>query len=134
MFQWHNSIFTEPILKGKNTYSIGRMVHCKNWKRQTKCYNDHKQIHKIPDNPWKNKRKITRPWSYHTFIYRHSNPISSFFVAFSKGHTKKWLHNRQAGLLKVASSNSCMKMKLKHIIFFNLKSFENWFKIVIVWW
>ena len=70
-FHWTN-------LKGKKSYSIRRMVHYKNWKRQTKCYYDHKQIHKISDNPWKNRRKITRPWPYHTFISRHSNPICSF--------------------------------------------------------
>ena len=73
-FHWTN-------LKGKNSYSIGGMVHYKNWKRQTKCYYDHKQIHKIhkiSDNPWKNRRKITRPWSDHTFIPRHSTPICSF--------------------------------------------------------
>ena len=83
-FHWTN-------LKGKKSYSIGRMVHYKNWKRQTKCYYDHKQIHKIPDNPWKNKRKITRPWPYHTFISRHSNPICSFLWPLKVIHTRAGL-------------------------------------------
>ena len=80
-FHWIN-------LKGKKSYSIGRMVHYKNWKRQTKCYYDHKQIHKIPDNPWKNRRKITRPWPYHTFISRHSNQLCSFLWPLKVIHTQ----------------------------------------------
>ena len=92
-FHWTN-------LKGKKSYSIGRMVHYKNWKRKTKCYYDHKQIHKIPDNPWKNKRKITRPWPYHTFISRHSNPICSFLWPLKVIHTNKWLLRSQARVSK----------------------------------